>query len=455
MREIISLNVGKAGNQIASNFWECLCVEHGLEPNGIVKEENYGLLLHEHNNVAQTEVFFYEAPGDRYVPRSVLIDLEPSLTDTIRASHGSLFSPDNFITGKGGASNIYSKGYYTAGHEILEQCLDTLRAEAEACDCLQGFHFLHALGGGTGSGLGGLLLEKIKEEYPDRILSTYSIVPSEKISDVVVEPYNANLAFNKLIEYSDQCLTLDNEGLYNICCQQLKITEPTFGDMNTLIAKTMCGTTSSLRFPGQLNCDLRKMATNLIPFPRLHFLSASYAPIVSPSETHMRKATINLLLHQALDYRFQIAAADNRKGQYLTMACFVRGTASSLELEEEVAKKSKSSEFVEWVPDSFKTCLCSTPSQDSKLSLTCVGNTTSIAHVMRRIGDQFDVMFKRKAYLHSFTSEGLEEAEMEEARFNMKDLIAEYQQLEDRGGDDHDEYKDGEVKDGDDDDDNY
>ena len=53
--------------------------------------------------------------------------------------------------------------------------------ESESCDCLQGFQLTHSLGGGTGSGMGTLLISKIREEYPDRIMNTFSVVPSPKV----------------------------------------------------------------------------------------------------------------------------------------------------------------------------------------------------------------------------------------------------------------------------------
>merc|ERR1711861_122326 len=118
-----------------------------------------------------------------------------------------------------------------------------------------GFTMTHSLGGGTGSGMGTLLISKIREEYPDRVMCTYSVFPSPKVSDTVVEPYNCVLSVHQLVENSDESLLLDNEALYDICFRTLKLTTP-----------TCC-----LRFPGQLNCDLRKLAVNMIPFPRLHF----------------------------------------------------------------------------------------------------------------------------------------------------------------------------------------
>merc|ERR1719443_394579 len=93
------------------------------------------------------------------------------------------------------------------------------------------------MGGGTGAGMGTLLISKIREEYPDRVMSTYSVIPSPKVSDTVVEPYNATLSVHQLVENSDQCFTLDNEALYDICFRTLKLTTPTFGDLNHLVAE--------------------------------------------------------------------------------------------------------------------------------------------------------------------------------------------------------------------------
>ncbi|VDN32219.1 unnamed protein product, partial [Cylicostephanus goldi] len=97
----------------------------------------------------------------------------------------------------------------------------------------QGFQMTHSLGGGTGSGMGTLLISKIREEYPDRIMNTFSVVPSPKVSDTA---------------------------LYDICFRTLKLTTPTYGDLNHLVSMTMSGVTTCLRFPGQLNADLRKLA---------------------------------------------------------------------------------------------------------------------------------------------------------------------------------------------------
>ena len=87
-------------------------------------------------------------------------------------------------TGQSGAGNNWAKGHYTEGADLIDTVIDVVRKEAEHCDCLQGFQLTHSLGGGTGSGMGTLLISKIREEYPDRIMTTFSVVPSPKVTSV-------------------------------------------------------------------------------------------------------------------------------------------------------------------------------------------------------------------------------------------------------------------------------
>ena len=211
-----------------------------------------------------TLFFFFDDDNNR----AVLVDLEPATMDAIRGSgYGKLYRPDNFVSAQSGAGNSWAKGYYTEGAELVESVLDIVRKEAEHTDCLQGFQLAHSLGGGTGSGMGSLLLSKIREEYPDRMLCTYSVVPSPKVSDTVVEPYNAVLSVHQLVENCDATFCIDNEALYDICFRTLKLSNPGYGELNQLVSAVMSGVSTSLRFPGQLNSDLRKLFVNMGKFP--------------------------------------------------------------------------------------------------------------------------------------------------------------------------------------------
>jgi tubulin beta len=95
------------------------------------------------------------------------------------------------------------------------------------------------------------------------MLATFSVLPS-RTSDTVVEPYNTTLSMHQLVENADATFCIDNQALDDICKRGLKLSNPTNGDLNHLISHVMSGISTSLRFPGQLNSDLRKMCVNLV-----------------------------------------------------------------------------------------------------------------------------------------------------------------------------------------------
>lgn len=132
MREILHIQGGQCGNQIGAKFWEVVCAEHGIDSTG----------RYQGNTEMQLErvnVYYNEASCGRFVPRAVLMDLEPGTMDSVRSGpYGQIFRPDNFVFGQSGAGNNWAKGHYTEGAELIDSVLDVVRKEAENCDCLQG-----------------------------------------------------------------------------------------------------------------------------------------------------------------------------------------------------------------------------------------------------------------------------------------------------------------------------
>ncbi|KAE8729441.1 Tubulin beta-3 chain [Hibiscus syriacus] len=376
MREILHIQGGQCGNQIGAKFWEVVCAEHGIDPTGRYQGD-LDLQLERIN------VYYNEASGGRFVPRAVLMDLEPGTMDSIRSG--------------------------PVGAELIDSVLDVVRKEAENCDCLQVF-------------------------------------PSPKVSDTVVEPYNATLSVHQLVENADECMVLDNEALYDICFRTLKLTTPSFGDLNHLISATMSGVTCCLRFPGQLNSDLRKLAVNLIPFPRLHFFMVGFAPLTSRGSQQYRALTVPELTQQMWDAK-NMCAADPRHGRYLTASAMFRGKMSTKEVDEQMlnVQNKNSSYFVEWIPNNVKSTVCDIPPTGLKMASTFIGNSTSIQEMFRRVSEQFTAMFRRKAFLHWYTGEGMDEMEFTEAESNMNDLVSEYQQYQDATADDE-EYEEEEPE---------
>ncbi|CAH1450474.1 unnamed protein product [Lactuca virosa] len=172
--------------------------------------------------------FFSETGAGKHVPRAVFVDLEPTVIDEVRTgTYRQLFHPEQLISGKEDAANNFARGHYTIGKEIVDLCLDRIRKLADNCTGLQGFLVFNAVGGGTGSGLGSLLLERLSVDYGKKSKLGFTVYPSPQVSTSVVEPYNNVLSTHSLLEHTDVAILLDNEAIYDICRRSLDIERPT------------------------------------------------------------------------------------------------------------------------------------------------------------------------------------------------------------------------------------
>ena len=239
-REIITLQVGQCGNQIGMEFWKQLCLEHGIAEDGTLQDFamhgvrgrlfaplrrahraaaaccslalsrsrrprsrpaplpratlNAARALHVILQTDRKDVFFYQADDDQLIPRALLMDLEPRVIGQIQeGAYKGLFNPENMFCSKegGGAGNNWASGH-AQGMRNEEALIDMVDREADGSDSLEGFVLCHSISGGTGSGMGSYMLERLNDRYPKKLIQTYSVFPnqSETASDVVVQPYN-------------------------------------------------------------------------------------------------------------------------------------------------------------------------------------------------------------------------------------------------------------------------
>merc|ERR1712172_357465 len=225
MREAISIHVGQGGCQSGNACWELYCLEHGIQPDGQMPSDK---TIGGGDDAFNT--FFSETGAGKHVPRAVFLDLEPTVIDEVRTgTYRQLFHPEQLISGKEDAANNFARGHYTIGKEIVDLCLDRIRKLADQCTGLQGFLVFNAVGGGTGSGLGSLLLERLSVDYGKK----------------------SKLGFT----------------VYDICRRNLDIERPTYTNLNRLISQVISSLTASLRFDGALNVDVTEFQTNLVPYP--------------------------------------------------------------------------------------------------------------------------------------------------------------------------------------------
>src|SRR3954447_5301263 len=158
-----------------------------------------------------------------------------------------------------------------------------------------------------------------------------------------------------------------------------------------LVSMTMSGVTTCLRFPEQLNADLRKLAVNMVPFPRLHFFMPGFAPLASKASLGFAASTVAELTKQMFDAKNMMAACDPRHGRYLTVAAIFRGRMPMREVDDNMmsVQSKNSSYFVEWIPNNVKTAVCDIPPRGLKMSATFIGNSTAIQELFKRVSEQF------------------------------------------------------------------
>ncbi len=428
----IVISVGQAGNQIASCFWKAVCQEHGIDHTtgqGINGAEPKGCV----------NAFFSklgEQSGVSYVPRSIMVDLEPSVLQEVKASTGSLFNPANIIHRREGAGGNFAVGYAGEGRELLDEVLARLESEVNKCDNVGGILFIHSLGGGTGSGLGCLLIETIKQKYPEIPIFSAAILPSPQVSSVVTEPYNTIFALDIIKRSADACIVFDNEALLRLAHEKWNIEEPSLDDLNQLIVEVLAGITASMRFTGFLTVEIsmREMITNLVPLPGLHFLTPSFAPLTPPEQSKFEEISVDNMINALFSDESFFAACNPSKGRYMAAAVLYRGVMDDKpQADAALAAMRERIPLTSWIPTAFKIGYVEQAGISHRKSTTLLANNTEIARVIERIATNFDKLFQRKAFLNWYLKEGMTEELIGAIRQAVGELVSSYARAEQSG----------------------
>ena len=437
MKEVISIHIGQAGIQVGNACWELFCLEHDIQSDGQIASDK---IISVGDDGVST--FFSETDSGKHVPRAVLIDLEPTVVDEVRTgTYRQLFHPEQLISGKEDAANNFARGHYTLGKEIVDLCLDRIRKLADNCTDLQGFLVFSSVGGGTGSGLGSLLLERLSVDYGNKSKLGFTIYPSPQVSTTVVEPYNYVLSTPSLLDHTDIDIILDNEAIYDICKKQLNIEKPTYTNLNRLIAQAVSSFTASIRFNGPLNADFSEFQTNLVPFPRIHFMLSSYAPIISAEKAYHEQLSVAEITYSVFQPASMMAKCDPSHGKYMACCLIYRGDVVPKDISATIAsmkpKTKKTIQFVDWCPTGFKCGINHQPptvvpgGDLAKVTRAAciISNSTAIDEVFLRINHKFDLMYAKKAFIHWYIREGMEEGEFSQAREDLSVLEKDYVEI--------------------------
>lgn len=356
----------------------------------------------------------------------------------------NIYNPENFYVHKDGtgAGNNWAAGY-AMGESVHEEVMDMIDREADGSDSLEGFMLLHSIAGGTGSGLGSFLLERLNDRFPKKLIQTYSVFPdTQNAGDVVVQPYNSLLSMRRLAQNADSVVVLDNGALSRIAANTLHVQEPSFQQTNQLVSTVMSASTTTLRYPGYMHNDLVGIVASLIPTPRCHFLMTSYTPFTGDqveSAKTVRKTTVLEVMRRLLQPKNRMVSTNPSKTScYISILNIIQGEADPTDVHKSLLRirERRLATFIPWGPASIQVALTrKSPYVQSshRVSGLMLANHTGVATLFKRIVFQYDRLRKRNAFLEQYKREapfadGLNE--FDEAKAVVQDLIAEYEDAE-------------------------
>jgi len=165
----------------------------------------------------------------------------------------------------------------------------------------------------------------------------------------------------------------------------------------------------------------------------------TYAPIISAEKAHHENLSVGELTASCFEATNQMVKCDPRMGKYMACCLLFRGDVVPKDVNNAIAviKTKKSIQFVDWCPTGFKVGINYQPPTvipngdlaKVNRAVCMLSNTTAIAEAWSRVNHKFDLMYARRAFVHWYVGEGMEEGEFTEAREDLAALEKDYEEV--------------------------
>lgn len=258
------------------------------------------------------------------------------------------------------------------------------------------------------------------------------------MSAAIVEPYNSILSSHSTIEYADCAFIVDNEAIYDICASNLEIDRPSYIHLNRILSQVISAITAPLRFDGIINVDLTEFQTNLVPYPRIHFPLITYAPFVPAHQMDREELSIATITNACFLPGNQLVKCDPTGGKYMACCMLYRGCIPPKDVSDAIynIRKRGIMRFVNWCPTGFKVginyqspiCPSGSGLANVRAAVCMIANTTAIQEAWARLNRKFDMMYRKRAFVHWYTGEGMDQGEFVEAREDISALEKDYEE---------------------------
>ncbi|CAD8209261.1 unnamed protein product [Paramecium pentaurelia] len=396
MKQIITIQVGQSGNQIGNAIWNQMMDDCGEKLD---------------------EKFFRKG-----IPRTILVDNEENTLDKIRGNKNlSYYDPNNFVCGKSAKCLTFASGYY-GQNDLFDEIVEKVRKEQEQCDGIQAVQLIHSINGGTGSGIGAKLVYYTSDHFCDCSKINISIYPS-KHENSVIYPYNCLLGLMHLNYNYNMGFYFDNDSLQQMT-ENMFIYDQNYETYNQLLAFTMDGIYKSFRHNSYSNTNFYKIQTNITPFPKLHCYTISLAPLFS----YINSPSLLQVSKEIYSKRNQTFSMSLSQGKFLAQQIMIYGDSDIFSVHQEFKQTITSDDiqFVRWIADPITYSICPIKQKQCDLMAFSINHHTAMGNKLNLLQQQYRTLFQKRAYLHLFLQDGLDELELQEAESACGDVISEY-----------------------------